>query len=211
MEFDKEKYKVLNWKNIAMLHWIINPGLAFNELVLGQRVPKISLIEISTDKPLYERSFIPCPHCNTIHDGRIWSVQNNTAFKNWFGLYCPTCSNVIPCFTNIFSFIILAVTFPVWGWFRKQLKNAWLKKQPARYRDAGISLPQNPYNKKGWIKEGLTWGTIMFILMEILLPAIEDEEIGWRNFAVGIPIWLLGGLLFGYSMKRFFAAKLKNN
>ena len=43
MEFDKEKYKVYTWKNWMMLHWILNPGLAINELILGQRVPKVSL------------------------------------------------------------------------------------------------------------------------------------------------------------------------
>ena len=43
MEFNKEKYKIYTWKNWMVLHWILNPGLAINELILGQRVPKISL------------------------------------------------------------------------------------------------------------------------------------------------------------------------
>ena len=34
-----------------MLHWIINPGLVINELLLGQRVPKIIWVKVfSGDK-----------------------------------------------------------------------------------------------------------------------------------------------------------------
>ena len=119
MEFNKEKYKIYSWKNWMMLHWILNPGLAINELILGQRIPKISLEDKTIDKPRIERSLVPCPHCDTLHDTRTWSIQNGTAFNNWFGLYCKNCGNIIPCLTNVFSFLILALTFPFWGWFRK--------------------------------------------------------------------------------------------
>jgi hypothetical protein len=53
-----------------MLHWILNPGLAINELILGQRVPKVRLEDKTIDKPRIERVLIPCPHCETLHDGR---------------------------------------------------------------------------------------------------------------------------------------------
>ncbi len=49
MEFDKEKYKVWKLPHPMLLHWIINPGLAFNELILGQRIPKITLIDKTSD------------------------------------------------------------------------------------------------------------------------------------------------------------------
>jgi hypothetical protein len=45
MKIDETKYKIWTWKNPLMLHWIINPGLAINELILGQRIPKITLVE----------------------------------------------------------------------------------------------------------------------------------------------------------------------
>ena len=75
MEFSKDKWKIYTWKNWMMIHWILNPGLAFNELILGQRVPKLSLVDKTSDKPLLERSYVPCPHCDEIHDHRIWSNQ----------------------------------------------------------------------------------------------------------------------------------------
>lgn len=55
MEYDKTKYKIWTWNNPVMLHWIINPGLAINELLLGQRVPKTMLIEKDSLKSLQEK------------------------------------------------------------------------------------------------------------------------------------------------------------
>ncbi len=45
MKYDKKKYKIWNWKSPVILHWIINPGLVINELILGQTIPKVMLIE----------------------------------------------------------------------------------------------------------------------------------------------------------------------
>lgn len=45
MQYDKTKYKLWSWKHPMVLHWIINPGLVINELLFGQRVPKIMLEE----------------------------------------------------------------------------------------------------------------------------------------------------------------------
>ena len=138
MEFNNEKYKIYTWKNWKVLYWILNQGLAVNELILGQRIPKISLEDKTSGKPRLERVLVPCPHFTKLHDGRTWSNQNGTAFKNWFGLYCSNCVNITPCLRDGFSFIILAITFPVWGWFRKSLRANWLEKQPERYRNTEI-------------------------------------------------------------------------
>ena len=40
MDFDTNKYKVWKLPHPMLIHWVLNPGLAFNELILGQRVPK---------------------------------------------------------------------------------------------------------------------------------------------------------------------------
>ena len=55
-EFDKDQYKVWNWKSFSFFHWIINPGVAVNELILGQRVPKVMLIDKKSPRPLMERT-----------------------------------------------------------------------------------------------------------------------------------------------------------
>lgn len=208
MKFNEEKYKVYTWKNWMMLHWIINPGLAINELILGQRTPKIYLEDITTDKPSFERSFVPCPHCETIHDARVWSSKNGTAFQNWFGLYCPSCGNTIPCLTNVLSFAILAITFPIWGWFRKSLKAKWLEKQPERYQHIILEYGQESLDNKFWLKQGLKWGAIMFLIMSIGFPYLIGNEITWRGLGVGIIIWIIAGLLAGYALKLISTGKL---
>jgi hypothetical protein len=204
MKFDSKKYKVYTWKQWMMLHYVLNPGIAVNELFFGQRVPKVSLEDKTSEKPFLERSYVPCPNCETLHDGRTWSSQNGTAFKNWFGLYCPNCGEIIPCLINLTTLLILAITFPIWGWFRKSLKKRWLEKQPKRYKEIEIELLENPFEGYGWIKMGLRWGILTGILMLIFFPLIGVEVFS-KQFIVTIAAFvILGGLLFGFIMKLFF-------
>lgn len=203
MKFDKEKYKVNTWKNWMILHWILNPVLAINELILGQRIPKISLENKKIDKPRMEKTIVPCPYCKTLHDGRIWSTENGTAFKNWFGLYCPDCGKIIPCLTNALSFIILVITYPIWGWFRKFLKEKCLAKQPERYKNINREYTPYPFDNKSWIWAGLSWGLFMFVLMSIVYPYYDNQTINWKTLLVGIIIWTISGLGYSYTMKLF--------
>jgi len=198
MHFDKNKYKVWTWKHPLMLHWVLNPGLVVNELILGQRIPNVSLVEKDTRKPLAERSFVPCPHCHTLHASMKWSPQNKTAFGNWFGLYCDHCGGIIPCLRNLTSALVLLLTFPLWIAFAKGWKARWLNKQKQRFSQPPVlSVPA--YN---WVKEGLIFGAIMFLIMELVLPLINREGYKTVDLAVGLVIWALSGLLFGFVMKK---------
>lgn len=205
--FDPKKWKVYTWKNWVVLHWILNPGLAINDLILGQKVPKITLEDKTSSKPKIERTFFPCPHCNKIHDARLWSTQNNLAFKNWFGLYCPSCSNIIPCIHNGLSLLILAITFPIWGWFRSDLKKRWLKKQPDRYRDIDDLDFENPFDGKGWLKQGIFFGAFMFLIMSVLVPFFTNQTITFRTLLFGLLVWFIAGIIFGFSMKLVLGKK----
>src|SRR5690625_4170602 len=111
VHIDKNRYKIYTWKNWMMLHWIINPGLAVNDLILRQRVPKLSLLDKTIDKPRVERTFIPCPHCSSLLVGCSWSTQSGMAFNSRFRLYCKDCGCVMPCLNNGVSFIVLVVNF----------------------------------------------------------------------------------------------------
>lgn len=206
MEINTNKYRVYDRKNWMVMHWIINPGLVVNELILGQRVPKIMLEDKTSNKPRYERSFVPCPHCETLHDARTWSNQNSTGFKNWFGLYCPSCGGIIPCVMNVTTFIVLAVTYPLWGWFRKSLKESWLAKQRERFKDIDVNKVPDPFTKKGWVYSGLSFGALMFLFMEIVMPLVTDD-FNWLKLAIGVPVWLAAGLAWGYFMKVFSGKK----
>ncbi len=54
---------------------------------------------------------------------------------------------------------------------------------------------------KSWLKRGLFFGLFMYIGMVIIFPLIRQEEITIGRLLIGIPIFLLGGLVFGYMMK----------
>jgi hypothetical protein len=55
---------------------------------------------------------------------------------------------------------------------------------------------------KKWHKLGLTWAIWMFIIMTIVWPLINGEEITLKSVFIGIPIWLIGGLAFGFFMRK---------
>ena len=202
MPINTAKYKVWTWKQPFVLHYIINPGLAFNELVLGQRVPKVSLIEKDKTKSLGERSFVPCPHCHTIHSGLKWSLANGTAFGNWFGLYCDHCGRIIPCVINLTSLAILAVTFPIWYPFKNRWKEKWLRVQREKFSKP-LTLTAPDFK---WWENGLGYGFFMFLFSCINDFLISQEEFTWRRLAISFVVWALGGLAFGL-LTKIFAGK----
>jgi hypothetical protein len=207
-ECKNSEFKVWTWKNPVMLHWIINPGLAINELILGQKVPKIILIEKHSSKIFEEKIKIPCPHCNTIHSGLKWSIRNN-AYKNWFGLYCDNCGKTIPCLTNLTSLVLILVTFPFWIWFKEEWKKQWLLKQPKRYINLDLENVPNPFEGYNWIKQGLIWGIWMFVFSTVSLFLIDGVEKTNNYIFFHLISWLIGGLMFGFTMKLFTGRPIK--
>ncbi len=201
MNFDTRRYQVYTWKHWVYLHWILNPGMAVMELLMGVRIPKVALKDKTLDKPLAERSFVPCPHCGTMHDSRTWSYPNKTASKNWFGLYCPHCGGIIPCILNATSMILLVITAPIWYWFRSGWKRKWLERQPERYRYVTTDIDINQFEGTAWIGQGLGWGVFMFVILELIFPWFSKEPITWPHLLAGSIIWTLGGLGWGYTMK----------
>lgn len=206
MNIDRSRYKVYTWKNPFMLHWMLNPGLAINEIVFGQRVPKISVEDKTQQVPRIERSFVPCPHCATFHDSRIWTTENNLAFKNWFGLYCTNCGGIIPCLMNVFSLLILVITFPIWIGFRTRLKALWLSKQPARYAAIKPQSDGQPFDSNNWWVTGLSFSLVTFVI-ECLFSLIEGDGLSGKTLIASGFTALVGGIAFGLLMKQFLYTK----
>lgn len=99
------RWKKIDWKEITMLHWVLNPGLALNELLLGQRVPK-EMYQCRT----CQSYFVICSHCRTQINAMEWSGKK--AFFQWEGLRCPKCNGTISCLRNIFAASILCILWP---------------------------------------------------------------------------------------------------
>ena len=190
--------------NPLIIHLIVNPGLAFNEIVLGQRIPKTQLICKECDLPEMDRSYIPCPSCKTMHLSRLASGKRR--FGNWRGVRCPLCDEPIPHLRNIFSWGIIVLSFPLWALpyfyhFRKQpLPPLYLLKngQPPKLK---------PATKKTWIFMGAFFA-VAFFLINNLLAFVTQGEPPFGDFTLlQLPLYALSGLLFGFMMWFFTGRK----
>lgn len=202
MSYDPALYKIWTWKHPFVLHFILNPGLAFNELVLGQRVPQIMLIEKNSKLSLVERSYVPCPHCHTLHSSMKWSPQNNTAFGNWYGLYCDHCGGIIPCVRNLTSYVFLLISFPFWYFSKEKRKQKWLQKQQQKFaKPLSLTPPQ-----KAWWQTGLSFGFFLFISY-LLIYWFEEGHLTGKDVLNKLISASIAGLLFGLFMKMILPGK----
>ncbi len=182
--------------HLLVLHWVLNPGLAFNEIVLGQRLPKTQLICQDCDGPILDRAFVPCPSCKTLHLGRL--AAGKRSFRNWRGISCPSCNERIPCIWNVFSLLILGLTFPLWAlpyflYFRN------LPLRPFFQLEDGKPPIPKSISKRTWIIMGASWGGFMWLIMSVI-PALRSSNLGfdWNSALIGLPIWTVGGFAFGF-------------
>lgn len=212
-EFDRNKYTVWALPNVMMWHWVLNPGLAVNELLLGMRIPKVMLIDRTSDQPLALRTYIPCPHCGTLHPGLLWGKGNG--FGHWFGYLCPTCDQIIPCLQNWTSLAILTITYPLWFLPARLLKPRWLAWEKIRVQRKLGRLEDRVTSVKkiNWIFRGMfVWGGLMWLAMSVV-PFLyhhwrdKISVIDFRPVIYGLPLWLVGGLLWGLFMQFFMNKK----
>ena len=59
------------------------------------------------------------------------------------------------------------------------------------------------------LKQGLSFALFMFVFMNLITPLIDETPFSWKKVLISIPIWLLAGLAFGYTMKAFLGQKIK--
>lgn len=199
MEFNPDRYKVFTWKSLGPALWMLNPLTFLLELGLGQRWPSLTVIDKTLPGPETERTIVPCPHCGKLHDVRTWSWRFDTGFKNWFGLYCRNCGNVIPCLLSISSYIILALTFPVWTWFEKSSRKRWMQLQPARFRNLQQKNRKDPFGNERWVRTGLLIGLFYLIMIGLIQPLIDGDPISWTHLIFIIPVSLIFGLGMSFS------------
>ena len=208
MQYDKNRFEIRAFPHLLVLHWILNPGLIFNELILGQRIPKVVLIDKESDKPLLERTYIPCPHCETLNDSRLWGKGNSLG--HWFGFVCPNCHQIIPCLWNIFSFAILAITFPLWYLPVRFFRHRWIEKEKERLANVQ-ERPLIQAKTVDWLFRGIVYfGGSMWLILEVL-PQIWKVSHGseWdlaKMFAM-LPIWLIAGFVWGLIIRSWMNRK----
>jgi hypothetical protein len=112
-----------------VLHFVLNPGGAVNELLLGMRIPKVIYFCRDCQRGLANQ-YVKCPACGGIHSALIWASLD--AFGHWAGLFCPSCGARVPCLRNWFSALILAVTLPAWWFPVRAIKDWWVEIEKSR-------------------------------------------------------------------------------
>jgi len=55
---------------------------------------------------------------------------------------------------------------------------------------------------KKWVRSGLLWGLILYVITMVLVPLIDGEKFKTSKLLLGIPLWVIVGLTIGYLFKR---------
>ncbi len=204
MRYDKNRFKIWALPHPILLHWVLNPVIMFQELIFGQRLPKVSLVDKESDKPWMERSYIPCPHCETLNDSRLWATKGN-AFGHWFGFVCPSCHQIIPCLWNIFSLAVLAITFPLWYFPARFFHQRWLEKEKERL----AKVLERPLIQAtsilsiGWIgifAYGVSF-MVIWVICEVLRNVWNGREWDLKTMLESLPM----GMVAGFAISLFLS------
>lgn len=93
--------RVIDDSSWYLKHWIWNPGLAFNELVLGQRIPAVVYV-CNSCKLSDHNSFAKCDSCEN-----YFRSQEVGAFGHYSGICCPCCDEPVVCLRNKTAGVLL--------------------------------------------------------------------------------------------------------
>ncbi|MDE0636176.1 MAG: hypothetical protein OXI43_10060 [Candidatus Poribacteria bacterium] len=208
MEYDKDRYEIWTLRNPYILFYVLFPGTIITELILGHRIPKVMLIDKKSDKPWMERTYVPCPHCQTLNDGRLWAKTHSVG--HWFGLLCASCHQVIPCLWGIFSLAILVITFPLRYFPARFFRPRWIEIEKKRIRKA-TERPLIQAANINWRLIGAGFfGGFMWLFMTFIPQAWDvynGKEWDLMMLLVGFLISTVMGLFWGVSMHHFMNRK----
>jgi Zn finger protein HypA/HybF involved in hydrogenase expression len=183
-------FKVIKLPCPFLIFWILTPVLALNELVFGQRMPKVQLNCLDCNEPPPKRGYVFCPNCQTLNHCRSWSKETG----NWLGRVCPSCGTRISSIWNLTSLVILAVTSPIWYLPYRFYFRDRVPKRP---------LPYTGVPRTRWINMGASWGLFMWLARSVFpsLHAAAGGSVDWSRILIGIPVWAACGALFGFWMQ----------
>ncbi|QEE51431.1 hypothetical protein FUA48_18210 [Flavobacterium alkalisoli] len=63
---------------------------------------------------------------------------------------------------------------------------------------------------KKWLRSGLVWGGVLYIIAMIIFPLIDGERLSYHKILLGIPFWIVIGLVIGYLFEKKKHHKAKN-
>jgi hypothetical protein len=196
MEYDRDRYDAWTWKHPLILHWILNPGLAFNELVLGQRIPQLTLIDTRSEAALIYRQYMPCPHCQAMNPASLYS---KTGLGNYAGLVCAECGEEIPSLKNALTWFVTRLTWPVWAPIMALVGPTLLARQRAKLLK--VSEPTKARNRHLGVMMGGLFGLFMGVFF--IAKGVLDGGTVSETLPVSALMGAGAGLFFGVTMKLF--------
>lgn len=120
----RSAYSTWSGRHPLVMHWKLNPGLAINELLLGQRVPETLFVCTACEAPMAERSWVVCTQCQRVTRGSHWMA--GMAFGHWLGLVCPHCGLELPTTRNWTAAAVTWLTAPLWWLAYARMKRPYL-------------------------------------------------------------------------------------
>ncbi|MFY9221118.1 MAG: hypothetical protein WAQ98_00525 [Blastocatellia bacterium] len=213
-----QNFEIWKLPKLYLLHWILNPGLAIFEVVLGMRVPKQLYVCNQCQRHLVERAYVYCSVCSTLHSSLIWSKRN--ALGHWFGYVCPKCSAIIPCLWNITSLLVIGITLPIWWFPARFYRHKWLdfekerlttSQQNLKHQNVSEQIKQINWISRGIIGFGLPMWLVFSSIIFLILPS-TPRFAGYSYgkaaieflpyFIGGLPLCLLVGAIWGLLMRK---------
>ena len=55
---------------------------------------------------------------------------------------------------------------------------------------------------KKWVRSGLLWGGVLYIITMVLFPLIDGEKYKTLKLLLGVPLWIIVGLTMGYLFQK---------
>ncbi|MEQ8406374.1 MAG: hypothetical protein RKE49_14855 [Oceanicaulis sp.] len=194
-EVDKARYAVWGPNHPLNLHWRLNPALAVNELILGQRQPAVLWIERDASRPLLQRQYVPCPHCHALNHGMLYK---HVAFGAYAGLVCAACGEKIPTLKNALTWLVLIITWPIWKPLEGPVGGRLLARQRAKLAGADTAKAENAPPPSA-LRMGLLFGGLMTPVF-FAINFFSGAPLGYVA-AIGAGSGVAAGVLFGVAMK----------
>ena len=55
---------------------------------------------------------------------------------------------------------------------------------------------------KKWVRSGLVWAGILYVITMGLFPMIDHEQFDLEKLLLGLPVWAVVGLIIGYLFEK---------
>ncbi len=55
---------------------------------------------------------------------------------------------------------------------------------------------------KKWVRSGLVWAGILYVITMVLFPLVDHESFNWEKLLLGIPLWIVVGLVLGFLFEK---------